>query len=302
LSIATKTVKWTAIVFVAAIALVFIYYGYLVASFDAETAPANHGRVNTRLYVGEGENQPLIVGFGGAEGGNVWTSDRWKPQRDRFLAQGYAFLAVAYFGEEGIPKEIDRISLEGVYAAIAEAAKDSKINRECIALIGGSKGAELALVLASRYPDIKAVVGIVPGSAVFAGHTTLMNTSSFSSRGEQLPFVPVPWSATPDLIKGDLRAAWDDMLEDEEAVAKAAIPVEKINGPVFLLSANRDEFWPSAEMSEAIISRLRQHDFRFPHEHVAIDGSHAAPLKHMTVVEEYLRTHFLAENASDCPR
>jgi hypothetical protein len=55
-------------------------------------------------------------------------------------------------------------------------------------------------------------------------------------------------------------------------------------------------------MSEAIISRLNKHDFRFQHEHIAIDGSHAAPLKHMTLVEEYLQTNFLAENANDCPR
>src|SRR5688572_633640 len=153
MGIAMKTLKWIAIVIFAVIGLAFIYYWYLIATFDVEALPENHGRVHTRLYVGEGENQPLIVGFGGAEGGNAWASNNWKPQRDRFLAQGYAFLAVAYFGEEGIPKEIDRISLEGVYAAIADAAKDPKINRDCIALVGGSKGAELALVMASRYPD-----------------------------------------------------------------------------------------------------------------------------------------------------
>jgi dienelactone hydrolase len=302
MGIAMKFVKWTAIAFFAVICLAFIYYGYLVATFDAETLPENHGKVNMRLYLGEGENQPLIVGFGGSEGGNAWASDYWKPQRDRFLAQGYAFLAVAYFGEEGVPKVVDRIALEGVHAAIVEAAKDPKINRECIALVGGSKGAELALVLASRYPDIKSVVGIVPGNAIFAAHTTLMNTPSFSSHGEQLPFVPVPWSAMPDLIKRDLRAAWDDMVEDEEAVAKAAIPVEKINGPIFLLSATQDEFWPSDEMSEAMIRRLREHDFRFKNEHVAIEGSHAAPLKHLNLVEDFLRTNFLAENVDDCPR
>jgi pimeloyl-ACP methyl ester carboxylesterase len=211
-------------------------------------------------------------------------------------------LAVAYFGEEGVPKEVDRIALEGVHAAIIEAAKDPKINRDCIALVGGSKGAELALLMASRYSDIKSVVGIVPGNAVFAGHTSLLNTSSFSSHGEQLPFVPVPWSAMPHLIKRDLRGAWDEMVKDEEAVAKAAITVEKINGPIFLLSATQDEFWPSAEMSEAMIRRLKEHNFRFKNEHVAIEGSHSAPLDHMNLVEDFLRTNFLAENANDCPR
>lgn len=30
------------------------------------------------LYLGESENQPLVVGLGGSEGGNAWASDHWK--------------------------------------------------------------------------------------------------------------------------------------------------------------------------------------------------------------------------------
>jgi pimeloyl-ACP methyl ester carboxylesterase len=297
-----KTLKWTAVTFLAVVCLALGYYSYRVLTFDTETLPKNYGRVNKVLYVGEGENQPLLVGLGGAEGGNAWVRTYLKPQRDRFLAQGYAFLALAYFGEEGIPSEVDRISLEGVYEAIVEAANHPKVNRECIAVIGGSKGAELALVLASRYRDIKAVVGVVPGHAVFAAHTIAMNTSSFSSNGEPLPFVPVPWSAAPALIKGDLRGAWEEMLKNEEAVERAAIPVERINGPILLLSATRDEFWPSTEMSESIIRRLKQHDFPYRYEHVAIEGSHEAPQKQLNLVEQLLRTNILEENAAGCPR
>jgi len=302
MSVVMKAFKWIGIVLVALVALMIAYYAYVMLSFDADTLPENHGRVNTKLYLGEGENQPLIVAFGGSEGGNAWTRDRFKPLRDRFLSQGYAFLAVAYFGEPGIPKKMDRIALEGVYAAIDEASKNPKINRECIAVVGGSKGAELALVLASRYPEIKAVVGIVPGNAVFTALTDSMITSSFTYNGEPLPYVPVPWGAVPELLVGDLRGGWEDMLADKEAVAKAEIPVEKINGPIFLLSATKDEYWPSAEMSEAILQRLKAHGFRYKAEHVAIEGNHAAPLKHLARVEEALRVNFLAENATDCPR
>jgi pimeloyl-ACP methyl ester carboxylesterase len=189
-----------------------------------------------------------------------------------------------------------------VYAAIAEATDHPKVNRECIALIGGSKGAELALLLASRYPDIKAVVGIVPGNAVFAAHTIAMNTSSFSSSDDPLPFVPVPWSAVPSLIKSDLRSAWEEMLKDEEAVERAAIPVEKINGPILLLSATRDEFWPSTEMSEAIVRRLQEHRFPYRYEHVAIEGGHRAPQERGDFVEEFLQANLLEESAAGCPR
>jgi dienelactone hydrolase len=294
--------KWDALRGLALVCCPIVCFASETTAPDTEALPKNHGRVNTRLYLGDGERQPLLVGFGGAEGGNAWTSNQWKPQRDRFIAQGYSFLAVAYFGEEGIPAQVDRIALEGVYAAITDAAKNPKINRKCIALMGGSKGAELALLLASQYPDIKAVVGIVPGSAVFAGHTDSMDTSSFSSNGRQFPFVPVPESAVPYLLKRDLRGAWDEMVKDKDAMEKAAIPVEKINGPIFLLSATQDEYWPSDKMSEAMIARLKQRGFKYSAEHVAIEGKHAAPLQHFTLVEESLRKNFLAENGKDCPR
>ncbi|MGB6153213.1 MAG: hypothetical protein WBG48_14610 [Pricia sp.] len=40
----------------------------------------------------------MVVGFGGSEGGNAWANDRWSATRERFLAEGYAFLSVGYFG------------------------------------------------------------------------------------------------------------------------------------------------------------------------------------------------------------
>ena len=85
------------------------------------------------------------------------------------MAQGYAFLAVGYFGMTGTPEKLDRIALEGVHAAIMRAAANPAIEGKCIAIVGRSKGGELALLLASRYPEIKSVAAIVPAHAVFVG-------------------------------------------------------------------------------------------------------------------------------------
>jgi poly(3-hydroxybutyrate) depolymerase len=68
-------------------------------------------------------------------------------------------------------------------------------------VLGGSKGGELVLALASYYPDIDAVVSIVAGDAAFPGHTAAMTTSSWSLHGEPLPFVPMRWSAVPALLR-----------------------------------------------------------------------------------------------------
>jgi len=300
--ILVRFVKWTSVVALLLMLVVAAAYFYAVISFDSESLPERYGHVGTVLYAGEQPGQPLIVGLGGAEGGNTWTRPRFESIRESFLKQGYAFLALAYFGGRDTPAELDRISVEGVYAAIMEAAKDPRINGDCIAVVGGSKGAELALLLASHYPEIKAVVAIVPGHAVFPAHTIAMNTPSFALNGEPLPFVPVPWSAVPALLKRDLRAAFETMLRNQEAVERAAIAVERINGPVLLLSATQDEFWPSMEMSEAIVERLRRNDFRFGVEHIAVEGNHESPQRRLDVVERFLETHILSQSAAGCPR
>lgn len=252
--------------------------------------PERHGQVESKLFLGKGSNQPLIVGLGGSEGGNAWASDHWKTQRDRFIAQGYAFLALGYFGSKQTPRQLDRIALEAVHHAVMDATKDPHINPRQIIVVGGSKGAELALTLASHYPEYKAVVAIVPGSAVFPALTLSMNTSSFSHEGNELPFVPVPWSATPALLKQDLRTAFEKMMGNKQAMSEAAIKVERIQGPILFLSATNDEMWPSAEMSEQMVQRLKAAEFKYNVRHVAIKGGHTEPLKHFGVVEDFLAT------------
>ena len=166
--------------------------------------------------------------------------------------------------------------------------------------MGGSKGGELSLLLASHFPEIKTVVAIVPGNAVFPALTIAMNTPSFSLNGELLPFVPVPLSATPALIKGNLRAVWEEMLKNEDAVERAAIQVENINGPIFFVSATQDEFWPSKEMSDAMMQRLQKNAFPFHSDHLAIKGGHIAPLESFDEIETFLEANFLNNDRFNC--
>jgi hypothetical protein len=98
-----------------------------------------HGNVQAKLFVGAGDNQPLIVGFGGAEGGNAWASDRWKETRDGLVEQGYAVLAIGYFGMEATPGDLDRISLNAIYDSIMATAGHPSVDKRKIALIGGRR-------------------------------------------------------------------------------------------------------------------------------------------------------------------
>lgn len=276
---------------VLALLLAFVaWVVWTVYSFDTETLPERHGQVDARLYAPAGPPRPLLVGLGGAEGGNSWTREQWQRQRDRFQQQGYAFLALGYFGLPNTPEALDRIALEGVQDAIAEAQADPAVNGDCVVLIGGSKGAELALVLAAREPDIDAVVALAPGDTVFPAHTDAMTTSSWSHRGEPLPFAPIPWAATPDLIAGNLHAVMERTLAGKTAAA-AAIPVERIAGPILLVAGQDDEMWPSARMSRRMIERLQDERFAHASELLVVDGGHEAVVQHFDRVEAFLREH-----------
>lgn len=244
------------------------------------------------LYVGEGENQALIVGLGGSEGGNAWASDYWKNTRDRFIEKGYSFLAIGYFGAKGTPDTLNKIAIEDVYNAIKIATKNKKVNKNKIAIIGGSRGADLALLLGSYYNDINCVVSIVGSNAVFPGHTTHFTTSCWTYQNKELTFVPVNEEAVPFLMKGDLRGTFEAMLKDTIAVNKATIKIENIKGSVFLISATEDEICPSTPMAEAMIARLRNNNFKYHYEHKAIEGGHGEPLKHFDLIFKFLESNF----------
>lgn len=301
-----KFLKRTIIVLTSLVVLIVLllagYTAWVIHSVDPDVLPANHGKVEAKFFAGpeSAQPKPLLVAFGGAEGRNLWASKRWEAERQKFLDEGYAFLAIAYFGLPGLPEKLDRIALEGVYAAIEGAAKRPDVGGRCIAVMGASKGGELALLLASRYPDIDAVAAIVPGNAVFVAITDAMTTSSFSHKGESLPFVPLPWTATLPLITGDKRKVFDLMTADTAAVERALIPVEKINGPVFFLSATHDEYWDSKGMSDTMMARLKAKNFPHAAAHVAIEGNHVEPTKHLHEVRKFLAEHFKPKVATGC--
>lgn len=270
----------------AAVAFLFISQ----QMFDPNKAPKNYGKLDSQLFATEQKNQPLVVYFGGSEGGNSMAKQRYANERKIYTDNGYAMLAIGYFGMEGLPSELDRISLDAIYEEIKRTQKKPQIDEACVAVIGGSKGAELALSLASKYSDINAAVSLAGPHVSFNSiyHASNGRTGSFSFNNASLPYVTVPVKAIPHLLVGDFRKAHELALEDKDAVAAATIMVENINGPVLLVSGENDHVWPSAEMSAAVIDRLEKKEFKYKHHHIMVpNGNHFQPQSdyHSQVVE-----------------
>jgi dienelactone hydrolase len=144
-------------------------------------------------------------------------------------------------------------------------------------VVGGSKGGELALLLGATYPDIKAVVAWVPSGITWKGISEQRSGSSWTRNGKGLPYVP--WTFTQeDAIKwqkGELDSmrhfyALDKI--DPAVIEKATIKVEKIKGPVLLVSGTDDQTWPSSDFSHMVMQRLEKFKHPYEYKHLKYEG------------------------------
>lgn len=247
-----------------------------------------HGIVESILYLGDSEKQPLVVAFGGGGGGNDWSRTYLKGKRDSLNKKGFAVLAIGYFKSDGTPKYLDRISLDAIRDSILSVAQHPKIDKSKIILIGGSRGGELVLNLASRYNDFKGVIAMSTSNVSFPALTWSANTSAWTYGNQEVPYVPAPLKTIFPALKGDLYTAHSMMLADKDAVNKAEIEVEDIKGPILLVSGKNDDQWPSAEMSDQIVKRLENNNFQYYYAHIKLDGGHTAPLDHFDLIIKFL--------------
>jgi dienelactone hydrolase len=241
------------------------------------------GLVATLFHPSRGGPHPGIVVLGGSEGGLV------ESPAALLARHGYATLALAYFGIGHLRRSLCLIPLEYLHRAIAWMSAHPEVAGDRIAVIGGSRGGELALLLGATFPEVAAVVGIAPGAVVtFAiGRNPLcFFRSSWSLAGRPVPFVPARLTAgvLRELASRrpmEIRVFYDAALENADAVAAATIRVERIRGPILLLSGADDRVWPSSSLAEIAIERLDAHHHPFPYTHVSYARcGHILPLPH----------------------
>jgi len=258
------------------------------------------GLVGDLFYAEAASQKPTVIMLGGSEGGKSWSDNPYQREMLADLVEaGFTVFPLTYFGLEGVPKSLASIPLEYFETAFAWLAEQPEVLPDSYALVGGSKGAELALLLGSRYPEVKAVAAFAPSNVVFQGLSSGKATSSWSYAGKELPFVSFPLTSIPAFIKGmrtgNYLQGYTIALRNTKQVTLASIPVENNHGPVLLISGAKDEMWPSALMSERLMARLSEAKFPFPYEHLALETGHAvmADERCWPKIVGFLRQEFL---------
>lgn len=205
-----------------------------------------------------------------------------------FASRGYAALALGYFGAPGLPDYLSEIPLEYFERALRWLRDAVQPPGGFVAVSGHSRGGELALLLGSLYPQaVSAVIAYVPSSVV---HSVLNAGKPGAGRfgpawtraGKPLDHVwennaAQDWSIVDSLPEPRRQAqAFVSAHEDAAAVLRARIPVERIAGPVLLLSAGDDGYWPSTRYAGEVARALNAAGHPYPVEYLNYpDAGHA---------------------------
>jgi pimeloyl-ACP methyl ester carboxylesterase len=216
------------------------------------TCPQTGGRV------------PGVLALGGSDGGlPMYFSRLLAAERERC-----ACLALAYHGTPKTQPNLIEVPLERLERALRwlrdhprVAPRDGRVG-----IVGASKGAELALVLATTFPDLVGpVVAYTPSSVVWAGIDFAAGPgapprSTWSRASEPLPFVRIPPGPPPPQSERGMRLTplhergLDAVAPDDMAM----LPIERATGPVLLVSGGDDQMWPASRMSKMLVERARR--------------------------------------------
>ncbi len=192
---------------------------------------------------------PGVLVLGGSEGGMSASKAVW------LASHGYAALALAYFHFPGLPQELRDIPLEYFGQAISWMMHRPEIDADHLAVMGGSRGGELALQLGSMYPELHAVVAYVPANVRYPSCCDRSFGPAWTWKGQPLAYGrPTSNSSAPT-----------DMA--------ATIAIEQTHGPILMISGDDDGIWPSRPMTDAAVRRLQQAHFRYLVVH--LDYPHA---------------------------
>lgn len=209
-------------------------------------------------------------------------------------AHGYAVFAPQYFGPpDPLPDQLAEVPVEYLDRCRQWMGELPAVGAESVGLMGGSKGAELALLAGATYDWVNSVVASTASGLVWAGLAYGEElTSSWSIEGEPVPFVE---TAFPSSVVADYAVSWPlgdsvslrptyqvplDRTSQSE-LEDAKIAVENIDGPVTVVSGGDDRLWPAVRLGQIAVDRLEANDHSHPVRHLVYeDAGHALSYPH----------------------
>lgn len=244
------------------------------------------GLVGTLFEYEHAKPQPGILLVPGSDGGIP------EAFAEQLAHQGYTVFALGYFALDGLPAYLENIPLEYFEQAFLWFKKQKSVKENHIALIGYSRGGELALLLGSIFPKLmNAIVVYVPSSVVCGGFPHPNKPAWILNNTPIKPFLSglisddLELTEAEDLFQAskngktsfhantaedpyDISELFFARNQQNQLLKKAAIPVENIKCRLLIISGEDDKIWPSAFYGNQIMERLNQKNSPIERKHV----------------------------------
>ncbi|MFT9847068.1 acyl-CoA thioesterase/bile acid-CoA:amino acid N-acyltransferase family protein [Aneurinibacillus sp. REN35] len=248
------------------------------------------------LFYTDNTNDKTIILLGGSDGERSGLSLLAGPLASR----GFTVVTVGYFNEEGLPKKLEEIPLEYFEKVFSWLTNNPLTRDNEIYVHGTSKGGELALLLASRYPVISKVAASSPHAYCFQALDGLMsgnNVSSWSYKGKSLPFIPVDntifYEHQRSCIEQNIPFGFATTYKKSVEVAKnkeaARIKIENAQADLLLIAGCEDQVWNTHDACVEIIQTLERHQYKHDYTLLAYkDLGHSLPIPYVIPLRETL--------------
>lgn len=135
--------------------------------------------------------------------------------------------------------------------------------------IGESRGAELSLLLSSMF-GLDGTIAYCPSNVVWSGYSKykrVQNNPAWVSEEKEIPYISAKMSPY-----GKFSSDYY-MYTLESSKNLPFIEVEKILGPILLITGQDDRVWPANYMSKCIVDRLDILDFQYEINHINYKNS-----------------------------
>ena len=209
-----------------------------------------------RFVPKEKSHKGLVICFGGSEGSPNFETAK------RLAEEGYETFALFMYGMKNQQQTLRKIPLEQFEDVISYINKNIKDNKP-ISVLGASKGAEYALNLASKYPEIDNLILISPSSYNFAGLDFKDYGSSWTYKGKELPYIDIKKSSfnsflkniiVPAIIKSPIsyKETYNSAIEEDSTSQEKLIPIKNVKANILMIVGEDDLMWDSLAMANKI--------------------------------------------------
>ncbi len=227
-----------------------------------------HNPFHGRLFHSGDPTHKTVLMLGGSDGQMEALSLMAAPLASR----GFNVLTIPYFGAQDLPEKLEMVPLEYFEKVFHWLETSTLTQTDNIYVHGTSKGGELALLLASYYPQVKKVVAAEAHTYCFQALDGLMSgnlVSSWSCGGTSIPFIPVDNNIFFEELKKGVEnnvpfgfsSTYKRSIENAANREEARIKIENASADLLLICGESDNIWNSYDGCLEVLRAAKAHNY-----------------------------------------